>query len=162
MLGQCLAITVGCSFLFMDKVTDLLWVELGKLESDGSSPPLTGIDFVSVTQKPGTYKVEPCFLQGLQLCRDTMRGVHNYSRVSATLTQPALPFPSAIASVTSKSLAQLLNLNANLIIYFGFRFGDRLYLSKIQYHLMRSYSWVITRHFSFGGRKLMTQRSGAI
>lgn len=55
-LRQCLARTVGCPFVLRDNVAgSSCGVELGMLGSEGSSPPLTGADFV-----PGAYKVEPC------------------------------------------------------------------------------------------------------
>lgn len=37
-------------------------VELGMLGSEGSSPLLTGADFVPGTQESGAYKVEPCLM----------------------------------------------------------------------------------------------------
>lgn len=74
-LGQCVARTVGCPFALMDDVADAsCGVELGMLGSEGSSPPLTGEDFVPGTQESGTYKVEPCLTWGLPHCGDTMLG----------------------------------------------------------------------------------------
>lgn len=74
-LGQCLARTVGCPFVLRDKVADSsCGGELGMLGSEGSSPPLTGEDFVPVTQEPEAYKVEPCLTWGLPHCEDTMPG----------------------------------------------------------------------------------------
>lgn len=104
------------------------------LGSEGSSPPLTGEDFVPGTQESGNLQSGTLPHVGTPALwghHAGGQGVHYCRRVSAPLTQAALPFPSATALVTPKSLAQLSNANANLIIYLGFRFGDRLCLSKI-------------------------------
>lgn len=133
-LGQCLARTVGCPFVLMDNVADVLW---GRAWTAGIWGLLTSTHrWRLCSWDTGVWDLQSGTLPhmgtpALWGHHAGGQGVHYCRRVSAPLTQAALPFPSATAFVTPKSLAQLSNGNANLIIYFGFRFGDRLCLSKI-------------------------------
>lgn len=74
--------------------------------------------------------------------------------VSATLPRQHCPSQN-VPAIVQFDITQLQNANANIIMYFGFLFGNRLYLSKIQYHLICSYSWIIKGHFSLQNRQLM-------
>lgn len=74
--------------------------------------------------------------------------------VSATLPRQHCP-PQNVPAIVQFDITQLQNANANAILYFGFLFGNSLYLSKIQYHLIYSHSWIIKGHFSFFYTELM-------